>query len=245
MIDHNIKNKKYKNALIIISLIVIIICLLLLLESYKNYINELNEKSKIDKLKSSYQSTENYDKSDETNNIDSYFKIKQNNLNNNNCSHDAKNSDYINNNTVNERNNSQNNRTNNNSEDCIIEIPDIDLSKIVYTGEQRENHLANYELVTASSDMKYINGGNYIICGHASRLYGHSLNRLKEVHKGTLIRIWAKYGLDEYEVKKVYFDDMDKTSDYCRQSKTSEITIVSCAKYISANSYIIVKATKK
>ena len=130
-------------------------------------------------------------------------------------------------------------------EDCIIEIPDINLSKIVYSGIDREKKLDEYDLITAASDMKFSNGGNYIICGHASRLYGHSLNRLREVHKGTLIRIWAKYGVDEYEVKKVYFDNMDNTSDYCKQTDANEITIVSCAKYISVNSYIIVKAIKK
>ena len=36
----------------------------------------------------------------------------------------------------------------------------------------------NLFLITADAHMRYKNGGNYIICGHASKLYGHSLNRL-------------------------------------------------------------------
>ena len=129
--------------------------------------------------------------------------------------------------------------------DCILIIPDISLEKIVYTGNNREQHLENYELITASPDMKYINGGNYIICGHASRLYGHSLNRLKEVKKGTKIQIQTKDKTDEYIINKVTYENMNQTSQYCKQTIENTVTIISCAKYISKESYIVIYAEKK
>ena len=158
---------------------------------------------------------------------------------------------YIMNNTETESNNNNTTNTNHKKikkkiyEDCIIEIPDIELSKIVYTGKDREKKLDNYDLITAAPDMKFTNGGNYIICGHASRLYGHSLNRLKEVHKDTLIQIWANNEVKDFKVNKVYYENMDNTNKYCKQTDKNEITIISCAKYISQESYIIIKAIPK
>ncbi|MBE5923832.1 MAG: sortase [Lachnospiraceae bacterium] len=129
--------------------------------------------------------------------------------------------------------------------DCVISIPDIDLLKKVYTGNKREKHLDNYELITATSDMKYSNGGNYIICGHASRLYGHSLNRLSEVLEYTQIQIWANNEVENYVVKEVKYVNMKETSKYCNQTKNKQITILSCAKNVSPDSYIVVIAIPK
>ncbi len=126
--------------------------------------------------------------------------------------------------------------------DCIINIPDIDLTKKVYTGNNREKHLDNYELITATPDMKYSNGGNYIICGHASQLYGHSLNRLSEVLEYTRIQIWANNEVENYVVKEVKYVNMHETSEYCNQTRKKQITILSCAKNISPESYIVVIA---
>lgn len=129
--------------------------------------------------------------------------------------------------------------------DCILFIPAINLEKIVYTGSKRMEHLNQYELTTAADNMQYKNGGNYIICGHASRLYGHSLNRIKEVKEGNLLYIQTKSRLDEYIVKKVFFADMNQTSKYCNQTSHKTITILSCAKYISKDSYIVIQAELK
>lgn len=129
--------------------------------------------------------------------------------------------------------------------DSILYIPDINLEKIVYTGKDRETHLQNYELVTACDNMKYENGGNYIICGHASKLYGHSLNRIKEVKEGTIIQIKTKNKTDKYIVKSVTYPNMNQTSDYCNQTTDNVITIISCAKYVSKESYIVIRAEYK
>ena len=129
--------------------------------------------------------------------------------------------------------------------DCIIYIPSIDLKKIVYTGNQREEHLENYELVTANGDMKYEYGGNYIICGHASRLYGHSLNRLKELKTGAAIQIITPDYTDEYTVSTIKFENMYQTDNYCNQSRKNMLTILSCAKYVSNETYIVIQAIKK
>ncbi|MGN0153766.1 MAG: sortase domain-bontaining protein [Lachnospiraceae bacterium] len=132
-----------------------------------------------------------------------------------------------------------------NDKDCIITIPDINLEKIVYTGSQREEYLKDYGLITANPDMRYKNGGNYIICGHASRLYGHSLNRLHEIKKGSLIQIQTEYNIDQYIVNEVYYENMNNTSRYCNQTNDRTITIISCAKNVSRESYIVVHATLK
>ncbi len=128
--------------------------------------------------------------------------------------------------------------------DCILYIDEIQLSKFVYNGTKRTEHLNQYDLVTATDDMQYANGGNYIICGHASRLYGHSLNRLKEVKKGYHITIKTNQGNDQYIVDNVSYQKMMDTDVYCRQSETDELTIISCAKYVSREHYIVIHARK-
>lgn len=126
--------------------------------------------------------------------------------------------------------------------DCILSIPDINLEKIVYTGADRLKHLEEYGLATAADTMQYKKGGNYIICGHASRLYGHSLNRIKEVEKGDRIYIKTQDTKDSYIVHNVHFESMNKTSKYCSQTSQRQITIISCAKYVSKESYIVITA---
>lgn len=126
--------------------------------------------------------------------------------------------------------------------DCILSIPDINLEKIVYTGKQREMHLKNYDLITADANMQYENGGNYIICGHASKLYGHSLNRIQEVKKGIKVQIQAKNKTEQYIVNKVEYKNMYETSQYCNQTSEKSLTIISCAKNISKESYIVIHA---
>ena len=129
--------------------------------------------------------------------------------------------------------------------DCILSIEAINLEKVVYNGNNREDHLKQYELVTATDDMQYKNGGNYVICGHASRLYGHSLNRIKEVKKGMIIKITTRDKTDEYVVNEVLFENMNKTSKYCSQTHNPKLTIISCARYVSDESYIVIHAQLK
>lgn len=126
--------------------------------------------------------------------------------------------------------------------DCILVIPTIDLKKYVYSGKNRDWHLEQYELVTASDDMQYCNGGNYIICGHASRLYGHSLNRLKELQVGDNLYIQSFEHIDKYKIDTIEYCDRDYSEKYYVQTNQPIITIISCAKNVSANSYIIIQA---
>ena len=94
--------------------------------------------------------------------------------------------------------------------------------------------------------MKYSNGGNYIICGHASKLYGHSFNRIQEIQIGTEIEIESENIVDTYCVNCIQFANQNNCSSYFNQTNNHDmITIISCAKYISDNSYIIVQAKKK
>lgn len=239
-IRKKIFNKKIFNYLLLICL-VIITCLLAIIAEKLNKIHnmEIDETKKIEGMKLEFDLNNNIPtyENNGINNNPNYNSVSSNNSNDNNVINDE---DYM----------SINNGNNNKSipkiyADCIIEIPDIELSKIVYSGIDREKKLDNYDLITAAYDMRFSNGGNYIICGHASRLYGHSLNRIKEVHKDTLIRIWANNKVKDFKVNKVYYENMNDTDKYCKQTNKNEITIISCAKYISKESYIIIKAIPK
>lgn len=125
--------------------------------------------------------------------------------------------------------------------DSIMSIPSISLEKIVYTGDLREERLEQYDLITAAKDMTYLNGGNYIVCGHYSQVYGHSLNRLKELKKGDYVYINSNNILHKYKVYSKTYETMTDTSSFCTQTEQRELTIISCARYIGADQYIVIK----
>ena len=241
-------HKKSINIFFIIIIVMIFIILIFIYSFKISHIHniEIQEKQNVESIKNKYHET--IDKSVKHDN-NNYYTDKNtifNPINEEKYDRDESenNVNIMNNNNTSNYNDDKEN-IKKKSADCIIEIPDIDLSKIVYTGMSREKHLDNYELVTATPDMKFSNGGNYIICGHASRLYGHSLNRLGEVHKDSLIQIWCNDKVVDYIVKDVYYENMNNTDKYCKQTTQKEITIISCAKYISKESYIVIKAIPK
>ena len=125
--------------------------------------------------------------------------------------------------------------------DCVVSIPKIDLEKNVYTGTMREKELEQYHLITATDNMLYSNGGNYIICGHNSRVYGHSLNRLHELEKGDKVYICFQNKRYEYKVYSIQYENMYQTSEYMQQTQDKELTIFSCSKNRDKKEYIIVK----
>lgn len=240
----NTSNKPIHFLIIMLLSILLIFFFIIYINVRQIYKWEKKEKENIDRI-IGYNNIYNIETSDSrsdysSNNNDVNMKIDNDNIS------------YKNNygRTIYDINNNIHNENTNNisidpDEDCIIEIPDINLYKIIYTGKSREKHLDKYELVTATDDMKYCQGGNYIICGHASRLYGHSLNRIKEIKNGTIIYIWHQGKMDHYTVNDVFFTEMKDTDKYCEQNNSKIITIVSCAKYISYNSYIVIKAIPK
>ena len=93
--------------------------------------------------------------------------------------------------------------------------------------------------------MQYHNGGNYIVCGHASQVYGHSLNRLKEIKCGDKVYIWNNHKKDCYKVQFITYEPMNETSSFCCQTKEQQITIISCAKYVAEDMYIVIRCTKE
>lgn len=129
--------------------------------------------------------------------------------------------------------------------DCIVSIPSINLEKIVYTGAVRDKQLQQYNLITSAEDMFYKNGGNYIICGHNSQLYGHSLNRLKELRIGEYVYIYSENDIHRYEIYSIEYEIMSDTSTFCAQTEHREITIISCARYAGDNQYIVIKCQLK
>ena len=215
----------YKKLIFLfICIVLITVCMIMYYKYNYIYSLESKESSTIDDMEKYYDKEYDYDKIIDSGTVYSFENTSDN--------------------TVYNKDDNAGSKTNK-DKDCIIKIPSINLKKIVYNGKYRDHHLKNYELVTATPDMKYSEGGNYIICGHASRLYGHSLNRLKEVKKGDIIKIKSSNISDEYKVYKVEYDNMYDTNKYCMQTNEQELTIISCAKYISSESYIVVKAHKK
>lgn len=224
--------------------LLIIICLLTL-KYYKIYLAEQKEHTRIKEL---------YKISTEPTDINYYFSYEDSTSYYKTSSNKYKYNKYLKNPTLqsnsitgNTANDAVNKPTNKwlEDEDCIISIPEINLKKIIYTGKKREEHLSNYDLVTATNNMYYKNGGNYIICGHASKLYGHSLNRLNELKEGDNIYIQTKNKKDIYTVDQITYENMKHTSKFCKQTNTKELTIISCAKYISKESYIVIHAKKQ
>ena len=238
-------NQKKKQTVYFLLFIIFLIILYLSSYYYFIYHNELAEQKKIEYLMEiSFDNTEL--SADQSDNMHS----KPNTVHDKSSSVAKQQKDIPKINNSNEATTQTDNKTSTNADsiwigDCILIIPDIDLKKIVYTGKDRTQHLENYELITASDNMKYKNGGNYIICGHASRLYGHSLNRLKEIKKGASIQIQTKDKLDEYIVNQITYENMNQTSQYCNQTQENTLTIISCAKYISEKSYIVIHAKRK
>lgn len=125
--------------------------------------------------------------------------------------------------------------------DCIIYIPSIELEKIVYNGADRYKYLEEYKLVTATENMKYNYGRNYVICGHSSQLYGHSLNRIKDVSVNDTVYIMQESNVDQYKVSSITYEEMEDTNRFCEQNDNRQITILSCAKYMGKNKYIVIK----
>ena len=128
--------------------------------------------------------------------------------------------------------------------DCIVYIPSIELEKIVYTGSNRHGYLEEYMLITAAEDMRYSNGGNYVICGHNSQLYGHSLNRIRDVSMNDIVYIIQESKIHQYKVSSITYEEMEDTSHFCEQNGVNQITILSCAKYAGKNKYIVIKCTQ-
>lgn len=155
-----------------------------------------------------------------------------------------KNKDYKNDEQYNKNDNLTNlNENDLNEVDSILHIPKINLNKFVYNGSRRKKHLDSYQLITATNDMKFKNGGNYIICGHTSRIYGYSLNRLKELDiNDQIIMIDKNFIQTKYNIVSVDYINMFESNQYAKQSKNNIITIISCAKIKSKDYYIVVKA---
>ncbi len=114
--------------------------------------------------------------------------------------------------------------------DCVLDIPVIDMQRIVITGGDMDYNLARHLFVTMSQNMRY-GSCSYIIGGHQSFIYGYSMNRLEELKVGDYIYITKDGDTDTFIVTETcseqwgiaagdYGDDPDKLAIYtCRKQK--------------------------
>ena len=114
--------------------------------------------------------------------------------------------------------------------DCMLEIPKIDMQRVVITGGDMDYNLARHLFVTMSQDMSY-GSCSYIVGGHQSFNYGYSMNRLEELENGDYIYIEKEGVKDTFIVTETckeqwgidagdYGDDPDKLAIYtCRKQK--------------------------
>lgn len=114
--------------------------------------------------------------------------------------------------------------------DCMLEIPKIDMQRVVITGGDMNYNLDRHLFVTLQNDMVY-GRCSYIIGGHQSFNYGYSMNRLEELEKGDYIYIEKEGGKDTFVVTETckeqwgidagdYGDAPDKLAIYtCRKQK--------------------------
>lgn len=114
--------------------------------------------------------------------------------------------------------------------DCLLEIPKIDMQRVVITDGDMDYNLDRHLFVTMRQDMWY-GSCSYIIGGHQSFHYGYSMNRLEELQVGDHIYIAKDDAKDIFVVTEVcreqwgidsgdYGDDPDRLAIYtCKKQK--------------------------
>ena len=128
--------------------------------------------------------------------------------------------------------------------DCELVIPSISLDRVVVAGGDLDYNLNRYLLTAGSVDMRYDQGGRYIILGHMSANYGHSLNRLHEVKPGDSLYIRKNDGVcDTYVVQTVETRPQEEIAEYTQQTGERLVTVVTCDSAGYTSNYIVVTAT--
>ncbi len=128
--------------------------------------------------------------------------------------------------------------------DCLLEIPKIDMCRVVITGGDVEQNLDRHYFTAARSHM-YYGEGSYVIFGHQSFTKNKGMNRLDEMQKGDVIYVSGKGFRDIYEVTEVLVsDDGERLADFAGDE--DQLAIYTCKKqHERPKPYMIVRAKKR
>ena len=125
--------------------------------------------------------------------------------------------------------------------DCVLSIPQIDICRVVITGGDMDYNLDRHLFVTMQQNMVY-GESSYVIGGHQSFIYGHSMNRLEELDIGDSIYIIKddisyEYEVIEKDMEQWGVDDKDYGAD------VRKLAIYTCRKQKERpKPYIVVRA---
>ena len=128
--------------------------------------------------------------------------------------------------------------------DCLLEIPKIDMCRVVITGGDIEYNLANHYFAAARQDMTYGDAG-YVIFGHQSFTKGKGMNRLDELVVGDVIYISGEDFKDAYEVTEIVESrEGEAIADFCADQ--NHLALYTCKKqHERPKPYMIVRAVRK
>lgn len=128
--------------------------------------------------------------------------------------------------------------------DCLLEIPKIDLCRVVISGGDIKANLSQHYFVAARQSMTY-GEGCYVIFGHQSFTKGKGMNRLDELVVGDLIYISGEDFEDTYEVTEVDASCKGEVvGDFTADS--NHLALYTCKKqWQRPKPYMIVRAVKR
>lgn len=127
--------------------------------------------------------------------------------------------------------------------DCLLEIPQIQLARVVVTAGDREKNLSNHFFVAGKDSMRY-GDGSYVIFGHQSFTRNKGFNRLDELKTGDIIYIAGAGFRDVYRVVEVVAEQWGEAPEDFSQD-TDRLAIYTCKKQKNRpKPYMVVRAKK-
>lgn len=127
--------------------------------------------------------------------------------------------------------------------DCLLEIPQIQLSRVVVTAGDREENLSHHFFVAGKETMHY-GDGSYVIFGHQSFTRNKGFNRLDELKEGDVIYIAGEGFRDAYQVVELVAEQWGEAPEDFTED-TDRLAIYTCKKQKDRpKPYMVVRAKK-
>lgn len=128
--------------------------------------------------------------------------------------------------------------------DCLLEIPKINMCRIVITGGNVKDNLSNHYFTAARSSMSY-GEGSYVIFGHQSFTRNKGMNRIDELVSGDLIYISGEGFQDIYEVTEI-LDSHEGEAVEDFNAGSGHLALYTCKKqHEGPKPYVIIRAVKR
>ena len=128
--------------------------------------------------------------------------------------------------------------------DCLLEIPKINMCRLVITGGNVKDNLSNHYFTAARSSMSY-GEGSYVIFGHQSFTRNKGMNRVDELVLGDLIYISGEGFQDIYEVTEILGAHKgEAVEDF--NAGSGHLALYTCKKqHEGPKPYVIIRAVKR